>query len=182
MQWKPCPRSPASQLRSWLCRKPGRATAKSPSKTTGNFQFALIWTSSSQLTPGEGLGKAGCIRTALQPRLPLHGTEQRFGKSKPFPMDVQCCPKSRYGSWVFSCSSHMLKAGGTHRVVPTRVSDLLTQHHLTPSSGAPAIPYHKPKSPTKLCKTPFWASPGADTASKPSSPPRQPPHSPLWPC
>lgn len=63
----------------------------------------------------------------------------------------------------------MLKASRTQRVAPTRVSDLLTQHHPTSSSSAPAIPYHNSKSPTKLCKTPFWSSPGADTASKPTA-------------
>lgn len=63
----------------------------------------------------------------------------------------------------------MLKASRTHRVAPSRVSDLLTQHHPTSNSSAPAIPHHNSKSPTKLCKTPFWSSPGADTASKPTA-------------
>lgn len=59
--------SPAPQLRSWPGRKPARAVAKFPPKTTGNLQFALIWTSSSPGVSWEGLGKAGPIRAALQP-------------------------------------------------------------------------------------------------------------------
>lgn len=57
MPRKPCPRSPVSQLRSRPCRKPARAVAKLPSKTTGNLQFALIWTSGSPGARREGLGE-----------------------------------------------------------------------------------------------------------------------------
>lgn len=175
MWCKPCPRSPVSQLRSWPCRKPGRAVATFPSKTTGNLQFSLIWTSSSQFVPGEGLGKAGSIRAALRPGLPLHGTEQRFGKSKPFsPWICSAARRADIGAEFFPCSSHALKAGGTHRVAPSRVSDLPTQHHPTPSSSAAAIPYHDPNHPPSSAKLHLGQAPELTPPQSPQPSPAAP--------
>lgn len=91
-----------------------------------------------------------------------------LGNQNPSPWICSGTQRAAIGAGFSLGRSHMLKASRTQRVAPTRVSDLPTQHHPNSNSSAPTIPYHNSKSPTKLCKTPFWSSPRAATASKPT--------------
>ena len=136
------------------------------------------------VTPGEGLGKAGSIRAALQPGLPLPGAKHCSGKSKHFPVDAQCCWKSRYRSWVFPlqfpCAESWWDTQGCSQQCFGPADPASPASKLQCSGNT--LPQHKnhlPSSAKLHFRQTLELTP---SQSLQPPPPRQPPDSPLWPC